>query len=180
MTTFAFEQFQIQPISERDGWRLCDFVSANADYLKRYFPITVAANLNPELSNLFVLEKLADFASGKEYVFTLKEREERKIIGLVYVKEIDTTKREAEIAYCIGYPYKNKGIATKSINRISNWALTELGLKQLRIIVHESNLPSIKVAQKCGYLWKQTLKEEHKPPNEAPLDMELYVLEDEG
>ena len=180
MTTFNFEEFQIQPISERDGWRLCDFVTANADYLKRYFPITVSANLNPELSNLFVLEKLADFASGKEYVFTLKEHQERKIIGLVYVKEIDSITQEAEIAYCIGYPYKNKGIATKSIDRISTWALKELDLRKLRIIVHETNLPSIKVALKCGYLWKETLKEEHRPPNEAPLDMELYVLEHEG
>lgn len=179
MHSFHLKSFEINPISERDGWRLCDFISANADYLKRYFPITVAANLNPQLSNFFVLEKLAEFASGKEYLFTLKEHEERKIIGLVFVKEIDLTKQEAEIAYCIGYPYKNKGIATEGINRISNWALNELGLRQLRIIVHKSNLASIKVAQKCGYLWKSTLKEEHKPPNEAPLDMELYLLEHE-
>ncbi len=179
MDSIRLSQFEINPISERDGWRLCDFITANADYLKRYFPKTVAANLNPQLSNLFALEKLAEFASGKEYVFTLKEHKERKIIGLVYVKEINPTQQEAEIAYCIGYPYKNKGIATESINRISNWALRELGLGQLRIIVHKSNLASIKVAQKCGYLWKDTLKEEHKPPNEAPLDMELYLLEHE-
>ena len=88
MNSILLPHFEINPISERDGWRLCDFISANADYIKRYFPKTVAANLNPTLSNIFVLDKVSEFLSGKEYLFTLKEPEHRKIIGLVYLKEL--------------------------------------------------------------------------------------------
>lgn len=179
MNSFRFEHFEINPISERDGWRLCDFTTSNEEYLNRYFPITVNACLTPVLSNLFVLEKMAEFTTGKEFLFTLKEHEDRKIIGLVFVKQIDRLKLEAEIAYCIGYPYKNQGFATLAVQTLSNWAFTQQNLNTLHIIVHASNLGSIKVAQNCGYLWRQTLLKEHTPVNEKPLDMELYILEHE-
>ncbi|MDF4201617.1 GNAT family protein [Maribacter sp. SA7] len=179
MNSFQLQDFEINPISERDGWRLCDFICANADYIKRYFPKTVAANLNPTLSNIFVLEKVSDFLSGKEYLFTLKESENRNIVGLVYLKELRRATKEAEVAYCTAYTHKNKGLATKAVKTISEWGLNEQQLKRLRILVHKTNLGSIKVAENCGYIWKETLLKEHTPPNEDPLDMELYILENE-
>lgn len=179
MDSFQQQDFEITPISERDGWRLCDFVCSNADYIKRYFPKTVAANLNPTLSNIFVLDKVSEFLSGKEYLFTLKDPEHRKIIGLVYLKELKRATKEAEVAYCIAYPCKEKGYTSEAVKTISEWGFKEQHLKRLRIIVHKSNIGSIQVAENCGYLWKETLAKEHTPPNEDPLDMELYVLENE-
>jgi ribosomal-protein-alanine N-acetyltransferase len=176
MNSFHLSQFEINAISERDSWRLCDFISSNADYLKRYFPKTVAANLTPNLSSIFVEQKVLDFVSGKEYLFTLKELEHRKIIGLVYLKELKRSTKEAELAYCIAYPFKNKGFASLAVQKISEWAFTNQQLERLRIIVHKSNIGSIKVAENCGYLWENTLAKEHTPPNEDPLDMELYIL----
>lgn len=176
MNSFHLSQFEINAISERDSWRLCDFISSNADYLKRYFPKTVAANLTPNLSSIFVEQKVLDFVAGKEYLFTLKELEHRKIIGLVYLKELKRSTKEAELAYCIAYPFKNKGFASLAVQKISEWAFTNQQLERLRIIVHKSNIGSIKVAENCGYLWENTLVKEHTPPNEDPLDMELYIL----
>lgn len=179
MHSFHLPKFQINPISERDGWRLCDFIASNTDHLRRYFPNTVASNLTPDLSNLFVQQKVSEFANGKEFLFTLKEHEQRTIIGLVYVKDIDRIKKEAEIAYCIGYPFKNNGFATIAVEAISNWAITRQNLLSLKIIVHKSNTGSIKVATNCGYLWERILVKEHTPPNEEPLDMELYLFKHE-
>jgi ribosomal-protein-alanine N-acetyltransferase len=176
MNSFQLSQFEISPISNRDSWRLCDFISSNTDYLKRYFPKTVAANLTPNLSSIFVEQKVLDFVSGKEYLFTLKELEHRKIIGLVYLKELKRSSKEAELAYCIAYPFKNKGFASLAVKTITKWGFTEQRLKQLRIIVHKSNIGSIKVAENCGYIWKETLVKEHTPPNEDPLNMELYIF----
>jgi ribosomal-protein-alanine N-acetyltransferase len=124
MNSFQLPDFEINPISERDGWRLCDFVCANADHIKRYFPHTVAANLNPTLSNIFVLEKIAEFLAGKEYLFTLKEPKNRKIIGLIFLKELKKETQEAEIAYCIAYTHQTQRnsecFLIKSLRRLSS------------------------------------------------------------
>jgi ribosomal-protein-alanine N-acetyltransferase len=163
MNLFGLTHFQINPISARDGWRLCDFIASNIDYIKRYFPITVASNITPDLSNTFVQQKISEFTTGQEFLFTLKELVHRNIIGLIYVKEIDRIEKEAEMTYCIGYPYKNKGFATLAIKTHSQWAMEHQSLQHLRIIVHNSNISSIRVAENCGYLWKETLPEEHIP-----------------
>jgi ribosomal-protein-alanine N-acetyltransferase len=173
---FDFDAYFVEPIAEKDAWKLCDFSSANSERLKRYFPKTLEQNLTPDLSRNFVSKKVKQFQEKEEFLFKLKEKEGRTIIGLVYIKEIDWNKRQAELAYCIGYQYEGKGWATQSVKALSNFASSTLGLRTLRIITHKSNLGSIKIAENCGYTWVRTLQKEHRPPGEDALDMELYEL----
>lgn len=171
---FDFDHYFIEPIQEKDSWKLCDFVVSNADRLKRYFPRTLEQNLTPDLSKYFVEKKVKQFLTKEELLFKLKHKERRTIIGLVYIKKLNRDKRQAELAYCIGYQFEGKGWMSQSIQALSNYAFEVLDLKALQIIVHNTNKGSIKVAEKCGYTWQTTLKKEHSPPNEPALDMELY------
>jgi len=174
---WTFPDFTIEPIHEKYAWRICDLMVSNADRFKRYFPQTLAQNLNPELAKIFVDEKVRQFYSKEELLFVLKEKENRTVIGLVYIKEIEWEAKQAELAYCIGYTHEGNGRMTEAVMALSTYALDDLHLKKLQIIAHKSNLGSIKVAEKCGYLWETTLLKEHTPPGEEPLDMELYELE---
>ena len=79
-----------------------------------------------------------------------------------------------ELAYCIGTNFEGKGLITKTVNAISNFAYTELDLKTLQIIAHKTNLGSIKVAENNGFRWQRTLIDTFKPTNGLPLNMELY------
>lgn len=172
----TFTNYTIEPIHEKYAWRICDLMVANSDRLKRYFPKTLEQNLNPELSQIFVEEKVGQFYRKEEFLFVLKEKKNHSVIGLVYIKELDWKAGQAELAYCIGYQYEGKGWMTEAVKALSTYAFDDLGLKTLQIIAHKSNLGSIKVAEKCGYLWRRTLMKEHTPPGEAALDMELYEL----
>ena len=169
-----FENYYIEPIAEKDAWKLCDFIISNTERLKRYFPETLEQNLTPDLSRIFIVKKIKQFNSNEEFLFKLKEKKNRTIIGLVYIKELDWNKKKAELAYCIAYQFEGMGIITNSVEILSDYAFDTLGLKTLQIIVHKTNPGSIKVAEKCGYTWQQTLLKEHTPPGENSLDMELY------
>lgn len=173
---FNSNRFKIEPIQTKDSWGICNFVVANEDRLKRYFPKTLAQNLNPELSKLFVDKKVKEFENKEEFLFTIKPKDSNKIIGLIYLKEIDWKSKQGEFAYAIDYNFKGKGIITKSINYLSQFAFKNLNIKTLQIIVHNSNLGSIRVAKKCNFTWVKTLEKEYTPPNEVPLNMELYEL----
>jgi ribosomal-protein-alanine N-acetyltransferase len=173
---FSDEIFTIEAITTKDSWRLCNFIVTNSDRLKRYFPKTLQQNLNPTLSEIFVELKVKQFINKNEFLFSLKEKSNRSIIGLCYVKEINWDLKIAELAYCIDYQFEGKNIITKTVRYISEYCNKELDLKTLLIIVHKTNSGSVKVAEKCNYKWIKTLPKEHTPPNEAPLDMELYKL----
>ncbi|MBD0850434.1 GNAT family N-acetyltransferase [Maribacter arenosus] len=173
---FDFDAYFIEPIAEEDAWKLCDFSIANTERLKRFFPKTLEQNLTPDLSRIFVSKKVKQFQEKEEFLFKLKEKEGRTIIGLVYIKELNWDKKQAELAYCIGYQFEGRGWATQSVQALTNYAFDTLGLTDLRIITHKTNLASVKIAKKCGYIWQRTLLKEHTPPGEDALDMELYEL----
>jgi len=171
-----FDTFEINPIHGGDAWKLCNFMVANEDRFKHYFPGTLAQNLNLTLSQLFVKTKLKSFENRTEFLFTLKHSETRELVGLVYIKEVDWTKNQAEFAYCIGYTFEGQGLTSKAITAMSKHAFDDLGLETLQIIVHKDNLQSVKVAINNNFKWQRTLENEFIPMSEQPLDMELYEL----
>ena len=171
-----FDGYEINLLHEGDAWKLCDFVVTNTDRLKRYFPITLSQNLNPTLSELYVQNKIKAHAKNEIFVFTIKHSESRQLVGLVILKELDWDKKQGEFAYCVDYRSEGKGVISKAIDLLSNYALDNLGLEILQIITHKDNFGSIKVATNNGYTWQKTLVEAFTPTGESPLDMELYEL----
>ena len=169
-----FKDYYVDFIHEKYAWRICDFCVINEDRLKRFFPKTLEQNLTPDLSKYFVEKKIKEFAAKEEFLFVLKEKENHSLIGLIYLKELDWGKKQGELAYVIGNQAEGNGYMTETINAICDWAIKELQLKTLQIITHKSNIGSVRVAEKCGFVWQKVLPAEHTPPNEIPLDMELY------
>ena len=176
----SFGSYFIGGIQEKDAWPICDFVVANEDRLKRFFPQTLSQNLTPTLAKSFVEKKVKQFLANEEFVFLIKEKKSLNLVGIIYIKELDWNTKQGEFAYCIGYQYEGKGLITKSIKLLSDYAYKTLGLKTLQIIAHKENSASIKVATKNNFSWKETLIKEYTPPNEESLDMELYELHYEG
>lgn len=172
----SFGNYNIEPIKLQDSWNICDFVIANEDRLKRFFPLTLKENQTPDLSKIFTEKKVKQFNTKEEFLFTITEQETNQLVGLIYLKKLDWVKKEGELAYCVGYPFEGKGITTNTVKLLSDYAFENLNLKTLQIIVHKSNIPSIKVTENCNFTWIKTLKNEHTPPGENPLDMELYEL----
>ncbi|WP_346881996.1 GNAT family protein [uncultured Algibacter sp.] len=170
--------YTITPIKLNDAWPLCNFIVANEDRLKRYFPKTLEQNLTPDLSNIFVEKKVKQFQLKEEFLFTIKHIETKDLVGLVYIKELDWNKKQGEFAYCIGYPFKGKAIMTRAVNALSEYAFSNLELETLQIIVHKSNTPSLAVAKNCNFSWIKTLHNEYTPPGETSQNMELYELYD--
>ena len=169
-----FDGFEINPIHEGDAWKICDFVIANADRLKRYFPNTLEQNSNPTLSQIYVEKRVKEFQNKEMFAFTLKQIETRKLVGLIIIKELDWTIKQGEFAYAIDYNCNGKGVMTKAIEKLSTYTFETLGLERLQIIVHKDNLPSVKVASNNSFEWQKTLENEFTPIGEQPLDMELY------
>lgn len=172
----TFDGFEINPIHKGDAWKLCDFMVTNTDRFKRYFPATLKENLNPTLSTFFVEQKTKQFSKKKEFLFTLKHSETQKLIGIIYIKELDWSLKQGEFAYCIDYNFKGRKLISKAIKALSYYALNTLELKTLQIIAHKDNLSSIKVALNNGFVWQRTLEKEFTPIGKQALDMELYEL----
>lgn len=168
--------YSIEKISENCATSVHRLMISNAERFKRYFPKTLELNLTVELSQLFVAKKNLEFINNEEFLFTIKENKTKNVVGLVYIKELDWVKKQGELAYCLDVKCESKGLMSKTVKELSTYAFENLGLKALQIIVHKGNVGSVKVAKNAGFSWQRTLLKEYTPPNESPLDMELYEL----
>ena len=168
------ENFIIDKLKATDANELHLFIMDNAERFSRFFPLTLSSNSTVEKSTAYIEIKEREIQQKVNFTFAIREINSQKIIGLIILKKIDWTKRIGELAYCIGSNFEGKGLVTKAVKAISDFAYNELDLKTLQIIAHKTNLASVKVAQNSNFIWKKTLLNEFTPINEAPLDMELY------
>ena len=171
-----FDNYIIDKICEADTSGLTEFMTSNSKRFQKFFPKTLAQNLTLEDSKKFAFLKSQEHDSKLEFTFVLKDQNSKKIIGLVILKELDWDKKQGEFAYCIDTGFEGKGLITKAVKLLSQHAIDDIGLEILQIVVHSSNNGSIKVAKNCGYKWQKTLLKAYAPPNESPLDMELFEL----
>ncbi|KQV21707.1 MULTISPECIES: GNAT family N-acetyltransferase [unclassified Kitasatospora] len=79
-------------------------------------------------------------------------------IGLTGWNEIDLQGGSAEILYWLLPPARGGGVAVAATERISRWALDELGLHRLGLRHSVANPASCRVAEKAGYRLEGTLR----------------------
>lgn len=168
------ENFIIDKLKLSDANELHLFIIDNAERFRRFFPLTLSSNATVEKSAEYIKIKEKEIQQKVNFTFAIRETDSQKIIGLIIIKKIDWTKRIGELAYCIGINFEGKGLITKTVKAISDFAYNKLDLKTLQIIAHKTNFGSVKVAQNSNFIWRKTLLNEFTPTNETPLDMELY------
>ncbi len=163
-------------LKAEDAENLCTLMLANKDRFQRFFPQTMGQNLTVKASRNYIEKKEKEAALRKEYTFAIRVASLEKVLGLIILKEINWATKQGELAYCMDRNYSGRGWATFVVDAISEYALESYGIETLQIVVHRSNIASVHVAKKCGYLWKETMIKAYTPLGEAPLDMELYEL----
>jgi RimJ/RimL family protein N-acetyltransferase len=58
---------------------------------------------------------------------------------------------EAEVGYMIEEGHQGKGFATEALQLISDWALRQEDVKSVIVHTYESNLPSVRILEKCDF-----------------------------
>ena len=81
----------------------------------------------------------------------------------------------AEVGYWVAPTARGAGVAGRALGLISPWALGPLGLRRLDLLASVSNVASMRVAERCGYVREGTLRKAwFRGPGRE--DMALYSL----
>ena len=168
--------FSIVVLDLADAESLNAMLLRNTERFQRYFPKTLEQNLNLEMTKDYILKKKLMFDTDKEYAMGIKDKISDGIVGLVILKNVDREIADAEVAYCLDVDFGGKGLMTKSVNKICAFVKDKGNLKSLFILAHKTNAPSVRVAEKTGFVWSETQVRSYTPVNETePIDMEKFV-----
>src|SRR5918999_6328910 len=77
--------------------------------------------------------------------------EDERLVGSFSVMEIDAQRGYGELGYWVAAEARGRGIATRATRLLHDWSARELGLTTVEILPHRDNLPSRRVAERCGY-----------------------------
>lgn len=99
-----------------------------------------------------------------------------KIIGSICAVKVDERDESAELGYCMGYDYWNKGIMSEAVGAIIDFLFGEVGFNRIEIAHAVKNPGSGRVAQKCGLTYEGTKREEFKSRSGEFLDIAFYGI----
>jgi RimJ/RimL family protein N-acetyltransferase len=87
--------------------------------------------------------------------------DEGGFLGLALVPQIDRETRTAELGYVVAPAARGRGVASEALRQLSAWAVAELGIFRLELLISVDNAASKRVAEKCGYICEGVLRSFH-------------------
>jgi RimJ/RimL family protein N-acetyltransferase len=82
-------------------------------------------------------------------------------LGFCALVNIDREGLEAEIGYITAAAARSRGIATRALVLISDWALTVAGLRRVELKIDHENPASQRVEERAGFTREGTLRSVH-------------------
>lgn len=82
-------------------------------------------------------------------------------LGLALAFGIDREGQQLELGYVVAPHARGRGVATQSLQLLTDWALTELDALRIELWISVSNEPSKRVAERAGYRYEGTLRSFH-------------------
>src|SRR5262245_18353920 len=93
----------------------------------------------------FIEHSAADAVSGTGHSFVAADGEDRVIAAL-------RVGADGEIGYWVAPHARGRGVATRAVTLLRDWAHEELGLERMVMQIHPDNVVSCRVAEKVGFV----------------------------
>lgn len=97
-------------------------------------------------------------------------------VGSLSVVRQSDRDESAELGYCMGYNYWNKGLMTEAAKAVIRFLFKEVGCHRVVICHAVKNPASGRVAQKCGLTYEGTHREAFKSRDGEFLDIAEYAI----
>ena len=84
--------------------------------------------------------------------------EDGDFLGLAVVPRIEAATRTVELGYMVAPDARGHGVATETLQLLTEWAENELGMLRIELLISVGNTPSKRVAERGGYQLEGVLR----------------------
>lgn len=153
-----------------------DLVDSNREHLRTFLDF-VDSSVDETLQENYIKMKLQGAANGTDKLFFIASGD--KLIGTIDLHFIHPTVKKAEIGYWVDADYTRKGVTSKAVHALCQYAFEVLELNKLTIMADVRNIGSNKVAQKCGFTFLGTRPQDSFIYGEYQDMNEYYLLKND-
>ncbi|MDR1543495.1 MAG: GNAT family N-acetyltransferase [Prevotellaceae bacterium] len=163
------------------------------DFILRKWKLSDAASLAENANNIRIWNNVRDYfphpysqKDGKDFITMCNEAPEpavnlaiivdgKAVGGIGIVLQTDVERISAELGYWLGEKYWNRGIITKAVGQMAEYAFNNFQLHKIYAPVFDFNIASQKVLQKAGFEREAILKQV-AIKNGKIIDLHYYSL----
>ena len=152
----ADDQITLEPLSQGDVPELFGLVD-DVDIV-RYTRVPAGADEE------FVREWIGRYESGWQDSscagFAVRDLA-GTFLGFAAVVDLDLDVREGEIGYMVAPAARGRGVAVHAVDLLTRWCFDALDLLRVELRINVVNTPSLRVAERAGYVQDGVLRDVH-------------------
>jgi RimJ/RimL family protein N-acetyltransferase len=137
----------LRPVSEAD---IPDIVAACSDpEIPRW--TRVPSPYTREDAEFFLASAATEAAAGEGVVCAIAEAGRDRLVGTIGLMDVDREHSSCELGYWTAAAARGRGLTSRAVALMRDWAHSELGLATVEVLPHRDNLPSQRVAERAGF-----------------------------
>jgi glycerol dehydrogenase len=142
------ENIKLKPIELSDAADIYNTIDSQREYLGQWLPF-VEFTRKPEYTLQFVRSIVESPVANRDYIFVIHYDD--SFVGLIGLKSLDNLNKRTEIGYWLSEPFQKKGIVTKAVEVLTDFAFRELNMNRIQIKCATENFRSKKIPQRLGF-----------------------------
>ena len=138
----------------------------NRAHLERYEPENPAMAIKTEEdSKKMIANFVDDWQKGQHHFMGVFLKEPEQFVAQIYIGLVNRNVNEFGIGYFADVEHEGKGYVTEAVNTVVKTLFEKLGAHRIRIETDDTNLRSIAVAERCGFVREGNIRENKKNPD---------------
>lgn len=157
-----FDNFIIRHPEVNDAEKYLSYVLRNNKHIASSAPNTVKRVIDRDSSKLFIEDRMA-LAEKKEcFTFLLFDQTTTLMIAQIIIFHIDWTIPKGELGYHIDSNWQGKGITSRFVEIVSEYAFNQLGFNKLFMRTQDVNIASKRIAEKNNFIQEGLLRKDFR------------------
>jgi RimJ/RimL family protein N-acetyltransferase len=165
-TVLHSPRFALRPFRRRDIGPVHEAVIASLTELAEYLP-WAHSHYSRNVTQQFIRESAGAWHDGRAFDFAIRtDADPGRHLGNVSVWFVSRVNMVGEIGYWVRTDESRRGVCTEAAARILRFGFEDLGLHRIVVRIGVGNKPSERVAEKLGFRFEGTLRDEVKVGSE--------------
>jgi RimJ/RimL family protein N-acetyltransferase len=137
----------LRPPVEADAEAVCDY--CQDPEIGRWTVVPAPYSREDALS--WIASAASGPPAGERAEFLIVSAGDAGPLGSCGLARVFWEEKCGEIGYLVAAPARRQGVGARAVRLLSRWALEELGLERVEILVNPDNLPSRRLALAAGF-----------------------------
>ena len=166
----------VRRFRENDGEGVYTLIENNISKLHDYHRETIKNVTTPQLGEIYVRKKLANWLLQKGYTFGVWDKKSAELIGFINIFDINWVLPEAHLEFLLDHNFTGRGIMTEALFSIIRFGFNQLKLEKLYFTTLMDDYAGQRLARKCSFRREGDLRGSFRKETGELIDLMLFGL----